>query len=110
MEYKIVHGDDEDELTERVNEACKEGWVTQGGVAVLINTFAKASYPHNHHGGETEVWEPYSAEWHQAMIKRTTFSFSDELTEADKQEARTAIEEAALEIAKTSRIDPELGW
>ena len=110
MKYKIVHGDDEDELTVKVNEAMQEGWVAQGGVMVLVNTFSKGSYPHDHHGGETAVLEPYSDEWHQAMVKRTTFSFSSEMTEADKQEAKTAIEEAALEKAKTSRIDPDPGW
>ena len=70
MKYKIVHGDDEDQLTKRVNEAIQEGWMPQGGVAVLVNTFSKA---HTTYGsgelGLIEVWEPYSDEWHQAMVK-----------------------------------------
>ena len=94
MQYKIVHGDDEDELTEKVNEACQEGWVTQGGVAVLINTFSKASYPHDHHGGETEVWEPYSDKWHQAMIK---------MDPPDKKPS-------FIPVVDGKEIDPELGW
>lgn len=65
MEYKIVHGDDEDQLTERVNATMQDGWVPIGGVAVLINTFSKTSKLE----GATEAWEPWSDEWHQAMVK-----------------------------------------
>ena len=66
MKYKLVHGEDEDELTERVNAAIQEGWAPQGGVIALINTFSKNHYPYR--GGEIEVWEPHIDEWHQSMV------------------------------------------
>ncbi len=70
MKYKIVHGDDEDQLTKQVNEAIGEGWVPQGGVVVLINTFSKAYLTIE--GSQIDVWEPYYNEWHQAMVKPST--------------------------------------
>ena len=84
MKYKIVHGDDEDELTERVNEAIKEGWIAQGGVAVLINTFDYG----------TDTIRPYSDEWHQAMIK---------MDPPDKKPS-------FIPVVDGREIDSKLGW
>ncbi len=108
MEYQIVHGEDEDQLTAKVNEAIQNGWAPQGGVSVLINTFSKGHFGDD---GTIEVWAPWSAEWHQAMIKHAGFST---LTDQDQQEAREALEKAILtrrevEKALDKELDKALG-